>query len=256
MDFPIQPTVGGVPINLHLIFETLAFFVGFRYFLYLRKRVEDSINSQNRVWILIGAAFGAFFFSRIVGNFEDPISLFSEPHPIWFYFANKTIVGGLLGGLLFVEITKKILGVERSSGDLFTYPLILAIVIGRIGCFTAGVAEPTYGLETSLPWGINLGDGIYRHPLPLYEICFLLFLWFGLVRLEKKYKLREGVRFEFFMIAYLVYRFSVGFLKPGFRFDFGLTTIQIVCFLGLLYYSRTLIALLISRSTLFERHHP
>ena len=255
MDFPIQLKVGGAVLSLHLLFETLAFVVGFRYFLYLRKRVNDPIETGDRIWILIGAAFGAFFFSRLIGNLEDPVALFSQSHPFWYYFGNKTIVGALLGGLLCVEITKKIIGEKNSSGDLFTYPLILGIIIGRLGCFTSGVTEPTYGIATSLPWGMDLGDGILRHPLPLYEILFLLILWFGLVRLEKAYTLREGLRFELFMIGYLLYRFLIGFLKPGFRFDFGLTTIQIVSFLGLLYYSRTIVALLISRSTLFADRH-
>ncbi len=255
MTFPINLNIGPASLSFHLVFETLAFVIGFRYFLYLRRRADDPIDSQNRIWILIGAAFGAFLFSRLVGNLEDPVALFSQSRPLWFYFANKTIVGALLGGLLGVEITKKIIGVERSSGDLFTYPLILAIMIGRVGCFTAGLTEATYGVPSMLPWAIDLGDGIPRHPLPLYEILFLALLWFSLVQLEKRFRLREGLRFEFFMIAYLGYRLLIGFLKPGFRFDFGLTTIQIVCLLGLMYYGRTLIALFISRSSLLTPRH-
>ena len=255
MTFPIELNIGGIPINLHLIFETLAFVVGFRYFLYLRKQIDDPIDTSNRIWILIGAAFGALLFSRLVGNFEDPVYLFSQSHPLWFYFANKTIVGALLGGLLCVEITKKIIGENHSSGDLFTYPLILGIMIGRIGCFTAGVAEPTFGVASTLPWALNLGDGLLRHPLALYEILFLGLLWFGLVRLEKLYQLKKGLRFAFFMMSYLMFRLLVDFLKPGFHFDFGLTTIQIVCLLGLLYYGRIIIALIISHSTLLQKRH-
>ena len=58
--------------------------------------------------------------------------------------SGATIVGALLGGLLVVEITKKIIHEKSSSGDLFTYPLILAMMIGRIGCFTSGLTEETY----------------------------------------------------------------------------------------------------------------
>ena len=69
---------------------------------------------------------------------------------------------------------------------LFTYPLILAIIIGRIGCFSMGVFEETYGLPTTLPWGMNLGDNIPRHPVCLYEIIFLIFLMvYSLHQLKK-----------------------------------------------------------------------
>ena len=36
--------------------------------------------------------------------------------------------------------------------------------------------DNTYGTPTSLPWAINFGDGIPRHPTQLYEVAFLLLL--------------------------------------------------------------------------------
>jgi phosphatidylglycerol---prolipoprotein diacylglyceryl transferase len=240
MSFPINLNLGPVSLNLHLIFETLSFFIGFRYFLYLRRNHEDLINSSDRVWILIGAALGAFLFSRLVGGLENPVEFFSFKHSMIYYYGNKTILGGLLGGLLCTEITKKILKVKYSSGDLYVYPLVLAIIIGRIGCFTAGVNEQTYGIKTSLPWGMDLGDGFLRHPVALYEILFLILLWIGLQNLEKKYVLANGIRFQFFMIAYLLFRLVIDFIKPGFRYSVGLTTIQIFSILGLVYYSNTI----------------
>ena len=44
---------------LHAVLETLGIFVGFRYFLYLRKKNGDVIEEPNRIWIVIGALFGA-----------------------------------------------------------------------------------------------------------------------------------------------------------------------------------------------------
>ena len=34
----------------------------------------------------------------------------------------------------------------------------------------AGLHDDTYGLPTALPWGIDLGDGVPRHPAPLNDI--------------------------------------------------------------------------------------
>ncbi len=244
MHFPVEITIGSFSLSAHLLFETLAFVVGFRYFLYLRKRAGDTIDEPNRIWIIIGATFGAFFFSRLVGSLEDPRRFFDASSTLTYYYGQKTIAGGLLGGLLVVELTKKVIGVKTSSGDLFTYPIILAMIIGRIGCFMAGISEQTYGIETSAPWAMDLGDGLLRHPVALYEIAFLITLWIVLYRVERSITLDNGVRFKLFMIAYFAFRFIIDFIKPGYRLYFGLTVIQITSLLALLYYARTIFNLL------------
>ncbi len=71
---------------------------------------------------------------------------------------------------------KRYIGLRTSTGDLYSIPLALGIAIGRIGCFLTGLSDNTYGIPTSLPWAINFGDGIPRHPTQLYEILFLLCL--------------------------------------------------------------------------------
>jgi phosphatidylglycerol---prolipoprotein diacylglyceryl transferase len=236
MHFPVEISFGNNKIPLHAITEIAAFFIGYRYFSYLRKKQGDVIQSENRLWILIGAIFGALLGSRLVGALENPQALFSAKN-IWLYiYSNKTVLGGFLGGLLGVELIKKIIGEKHSSGDLFTYPIILALIIGRIGCFSMGVYEETYGTVTTFFTGMNLGDGLMRHPVSLYEIVFLFLLWIVLVQTEKKYTLAEGARFKIFMIAYCVYRFSQEFLKPSYPVMVGLSTIQITAIIGLLYY--------------------
>jgi len=252
MTFPMDLTLGRFSISLHLVFETLGFAIGFRYFLFLRKKQKDRINDTNRVWIIIGATFGAFFFSRLIGAFENPLALIHSNHTLLYLYANKTIVGGLLGGLFGVELTKKIIHEKTSSGDLFTYPLILAMMIGRVGCFTSGLTEETYGLPTASPLGLDLGDGIRRHPVTLYEIAFLALLWLALRAIEKRVPLKNGFRFQFFMIAYLGFRFLLDFIKPHYSYSIGLGTIQLCCLIGLLYYSRTVSKILINFSTITE----
>ncbi len=219
----------------------LALFIGFRYYLHLKKKQGDKINASNRLWIVIGATLGAFTGSRLVGGFENPPAFIHSEHPLIYFYLNKTIVGGLVGGLAGVEIIKKIIKEKLASGDLFTYPIILALVIGRIGCFSMGIYEETYGLPTSLPWGINLGDNILRHPVCLYEIIFLVIDWMLLSLLCKMYVLQNGAQFKIFMISYLCFRFLLDFLKPHFTFSFGLSTIQLICIGGLIYYFHYLI---------------
>jgi len=153
-----------------------------------------------------------------------------------FLMAGKTLVGGLLGGIIAVEWTKRQIGVARSTGDLFAIPLCVGIAIGRVGCFLTGLADNTYGSATQLPWGIDFGDGIRRHPTQLYEIVFVIALAFFLERVFRRPH-REGDVFKLFMVGYLSWRLATGFLSPDPAFG-PLTVIQWTCVAGLLYYGR------------------
>jgi prolipoprotein diacylglyceryltransferase len=236
LNFPFTIQFGSTAIHLHAILETVAFFIGFRYFIYLRKQQGDNYSSSKRIYIIIAAVFGALIGSRLIGSLERPYELFRTDNLFWYIYNNKTVLGGFLGGLLGVELTKKIINEKKASGDLFVYPIILALIIGRIGCFSMGVYEETYGIATTLPWGMKLGDNIIRHPVSLYEIVFLLLLWVLLSKAQKRFSFQEGALFKLFMIAYLLFRFFLDFIKPHYPVAFGLSTIQLTSLLGILYY--------------------
>ncbi len=241
MHFPVAIHFGQNSIPLHAVMEAAGFFIGFRYYLFLRKKHGDIIVSANRTWILIAAIFGALIGSRLIGSLERPYELFTTKN-IWQYiYNNKTVLGGFLGGLLAVELVKKILKEKHSSGDLFTYPMMLALIIGRIGCFCMGVHEETYGIPTTAFTGMNLGDGLMRHPVCLYEILFLMMLWNCIVQLEKNFAFAEGARFKIFMIGYITFRLLLDFIKPSYEVIFGLSTIQLTAIVGMLYYYRYII---------------
>ena len=211
MHYPVEINLFRHVVPLHFIMETIAFIVGFRYFLFLRKKQGDQIDSLNRTWIIVGAIFGAIAGSRIIGSLERPYELLLTKN-IWLYvYSNKTVLGGFLGGLFGVELIKKIVKEKNNSGDLFTYPMVLALIIGRIGCFSMGVYEETYGIPTKFFTGINLGDGILRHPVSLYEILFLILLWIILIQVDKRVKLSTGARFKLFMISYILSLLSGSF---------------------------------------------
>jgi len=241
LKFPIYIEVGSTKILVHAVFELLAFFIGFRYFLWLRKRQGDPIKAPNRTWIVIGAILGALIGSRLIGGLEDPTQISRADNLLFYFYQNKTVLGGFLGGLAGVEIVKKRIGEKQASGDLFVYPIILALIIGRIGCFSMGVYEETYGNVTALPWGMNLGDRSLRHPVSLYEIIFLFGLWIFFYAIQKKVLLQQGALFKLFMIAYLGFRFLLDFIKPHYTFDVGLSTIQLACIAGLIYYLQYII---------------
>lgn len=240
LSIPFEPTLFGVTLNVHLILEYLAFFIAFRYYLYLRKNQTDSITTANRLSIILGAAIGAFVGSRLMGYLENPLIRFSLENLILLLNA-KTITGGLFGGLLGVELAKYIIGERQSSGDLFTLPIIVGIFIGRLGCFLSGTKEFTYGKPTSFFTGMNLGDGVLRHPLALYEMVFLVILYFALRRINAHSPQPSGTLFQFFMLAYFGFRFFIEFLKPNVFFFLGLSSIQWLCLVCFGYYYKTII---------------
>jgi phosphatidylglycerol:prolipoprotein diacylglycerol transferase len=241
MHFPAAVQIGSEKILLHTILESAGYFIGFRFFLFLRKKQGDTIGTNERIWIIIASIFGSLIGSRLVGGLEDITGLKAAFNKTFYFYQNKTVLGGLLGGLVAVELVKKLIKEKHSSGDLITYPFILGLIIGRIGCFSMGVYEETYGVRSSLPWAMDLGDGVTRHPVCLYEILFLGFLWIAIASVEKKYTLADGARFKIFMIGYLFFRFMLDFIKPHYTFNIGLSTIQIAALLGLLYYSDEII---------------
>ena len=205
---------------IHSLFEILGYVAGVCVFIAVRRRRGDGVQDQTRAAVFAAAAAGALIGSRLLVGFEG-----------------KTIVGGLAGGLIGVELAKKVLGVKRSTGDLFVLPLITAMSIGRIGCFLTGPIDHTEGNPTTLPWGIAMGDPVKRHPVALYEIAFLLLLipvteW---VRRRSKH---SGDAFATFLASYFAFRLLVDFLKPDPPPVFlHLTTIQWACVAGLIYYA-------------------
>lgn len=228
------------PIALHTLLEAVAYFIGFRCFLYERRRIAPPAltDDDTSLWIGVAAIASAAIGAKLAYWIEDPLNAFAD-FPQWLrLLEGKSIVGALLGGLVGVEAIKRAIGVTGSSGDAFAHPLILGIAIGRVGCFLAGLADHTYGNVTTLPWGVDFGDGVSRHPTQLYEIVFLGLLVIGLHAGRRQLSM-PGSRFRVFMISYLAFRLVIDAIKPMPYAYFGmLSGIQLLCLAGLCYYWR------------------
>ena len=185
--------------------------------------------------MIVAAAVGGAFGSRLLAALLQPTALVDHWTEPLVAFSGKTIVGGLIGGTLAVEWTKRRIGVTTRTGDLFAVPLALGIAIGRIGCFLSGLDDGTFGIPTALWSGIDFGDGIARHPTQLYEIGFLVALAAALA-LPRARSTTNGDRFRLFMVGYLAFRLLVDAIKPDPRLALGLSSIQWGCAAMLLYY--------------------
>jgi prolipoprotein diacylglyceryltransferase len=228
-------------MTLHYLFETLAFIVGVRLYYYQKKKIIDPISDINRLWILLGAMVGALVGSRLIAILETPENL--NQVTLMTLYQSKTVAGGFLGGLLGVEVTKKINKITIASGDVYVIPIIIALFIGRIGCFLAGVAEPTFGIETTFFTGMNLGDGKLRHPVALYEMAYMVVLFLFFMKV-KKVKLQNGDRFKIFMVLYFLYRFFVEFIKPYNSLFLYLSSIQWSSLFIFVYYYKFILRIM------------
>ena len=236
MIFPINFHFGSLVIPSHPVFEILAYVVAYKYFTYLKtKKQKDPLSPDAQWWLIIGLSIGGFIGSRITAALEDP-TMFFHSYTWLYYIGGQTIAGGIAGGILGIEITKKILKIKRKTGDLFVYPLILGIMIGRIGCLLTGVTDGTVGLPCNLPWCFNQGDGIPRHPTSLYEILFLGIMWIIIKQIEKRGKLKEGDLFSILALNYALFRFFEEFIKPRDPLWIGLSSIQLLAGIVVIYY--------------------
>jgi prolipoprotein diacylglyceryltransferase len=222
----------------HPVFETLAYAAGYALFRRRRASHGDVVAEPQRWTVFAGAAVGGLAGSRILGLAEQWPTVFAAWHAghllqLLISPGGKTIVGGLLGAWMGVELVKKVSGIRLRTGDLFALPLCVGIAIGRIGCFIAGLDDDTFGKPTSLPWAVDLGDGIGRHPVQLYEILVLALIAFAVTR---RSVLPEGARFRIFLASYLGWRFAIDFLKPQ-PLVAGLNLIQWSCLAGLIVLS-------------------
>jgi len=149
---------------------------------------------------------------------------------------SHSIIGALVGAIAAVEIYKLARGIKGSTGGVFVAAFAVGAMIGRWGCLFAGLPDFTYGVPTGLPWGVDLGDHVSRHPVQIYEsLCMggFLVVWLLGLNARAPWALRRG--FYVLCIWYGVQRFAWEFLKPYPPIFGPLNVFQILC-AGLIVY--------------------
>lgn len=199
----------------------MAVAIGAAYLLSRRRQKTLPLTSGQRLGIALGAFCGAMIAAKLPFALADWQGLMTGT--AWLD-NGKTIVFGLAGGYFGVEVAKWALDVRVKTGDSFAVPVAVGIGIGRLACFMGGCC---YGLHTSLPWGVDFGDGP-RHPTQLYETAFHLSAAACLVVVERR-NLFGGQRIKLYIMAYLVYRFVTEFIRPEPRLWLALTGYQWAC---------------------------
>ena len=196
---------------LHILFDLLAWgSAGLLAHLLYRWRLKETAarivgvtGPAYAASLALGAIGGAWAF----GSWNT--AMMAVPHP------SHSVAGALAGGIIGVELYKLARGIHASTGLIWVGPLALGIAVGRWGCLLAGLPDETWGIPTGLPWGVDLGDGVPRHPVQIYEsLAMLVFLGLYLPALARRAEWTESRAFYLFVLWYALQRFAWEFLKP------------------------------------------
>ena len=212
--------LSGIPP--HLTFDILSAVVGVTLAATRKKRTPTPLPVS--VMALAGAVVGA----RALGLLVDPTETWALRFQLGGWMQQKTVIGGILGGWMAVELTKWRLGVTRSTADAFVVPLAVAMAVGRLGCFFSGVTDRTHGDVTDVAWAMDLGDGLPRHPLALYEIGVLVVI----TAMVQWAPLTAGQRWRVFVLGYMGWRFVSAPIAWPAPVLAGLTTLQLAAACG------------------------
>jgi prolipoprotein diacylglyceryltransferase len=182
----------------------------------------------------------------------------------------KTILGGLAGGMLALLIAQRFLRFEGAAFRALAPGVLMGFALGRVGCFLVGCC---FGQPTALPWGVRYGAGsrpfeaqsaaglldagamisLPVHPTQLYEAVLALLLAAGLWRWGGRLR-SAGAAALALAIGYGTIRFGVEFHRAGGADEilYGLKVVQWTLLLVVSFA----VALLMWRERRSERGDP
>lgn len=178
------------------------------------------LRGWQRAVLLFGAVVGGALAAKLPYVLGDPSGAIDGT--AWIS-DGRTITWGLVGGYFGVELAKLLASIRGKTGDGFAVPVAVSIAFGRVGCFYAGCC---YGAPTELPWGVDFGDGVLRHPNQLYEVAFHLTMAGALVWIGRRGWLRFQ-RIKVYIIAYMLFRVVSESWRPEPVVALGMTFYQL-----------------------------
>lgn len=155
---------------------------------------------------LVGAFLGAKLIYLAAEGWRDwPMS------DRWLRLATgKTILGGLLGGYLGVELVKFLVGFRGITGDWFALITPVGLILGRVGCWLHGCCLG----KVCRPGWFTVADahGVARWPAVPLEILFNAIM-LGLFCVLRRRQQLAGQHFHLYLIAYGIFRFIHEFVR-------------------------------------------
>ena len=217
---------------IHIIFDLLAAASALTVtFMVYRWRLVAAGERIERAGI--GYAFALVAGAALGGFGAGTLNLWLSGVP----GIGRSIVGALAGAIVAIEMFKRWRGIAGSTGLIFVPAFATSVIVGRWGCFLAGLEDQTHGTPTTLPWGHDFGDGVSRHPVQLYESFSLAaFLLTALLLIGQRNRFFAANGFYLLVLTYGTQRFAWEFLKPYGTFIGPFNLFHFIC-AGLVIYS-------------------
>lgn len=107
---------------------------------------------------------------------------------LYFGFGGFRLLGAVIFAILAIIIMalvfKKLYNFPiQDTLGISLESIFVEFTLAKFACFLEGCC---YGIETTLPWGMDFGDGILRHPTQMYETLALLMIFFVLIIVRNK----------------------------------------------------------------------
>jgi len=193
---------------------------------------REGLRSDHAIFLLTAGLLGGAVGAKLPILLLHGRELAASGSPTA-WLPGRTVIGGLAGAVAAVLLVRRRLGILQPMGNHFAPAAALGIAIGRLGCLLRGCC---YGRACSLPWAVDLGDHVRRHPAQLYEALFAAAL-FGTLTLRARRCPAPGALFRAFMLSYCGFRFLVEFLREGSPWAGGLTMAQWACLAAIAIYA-------------------
>jgi len=137
---------------------------------------------------------------------------------LWLRWATgKSVLGGYAG----VELTKRLVGHRKSTGDAFVLIMPLSLLLGRVGCLMHGCCQGRVG-TSGLRW-----------PAPQVEAGFQVIMFITALVMNRVGLLRDRL-FFLYLLSYGLFRFAHEFMRDtpkvwlGFSGYQGISLVMVV----------------------------
>ncbi|MCF7900152.1 prolipoprotein diacylglyceryl transferase [Candidatus Babeliales bacterium] len=204
---------GVFSIHIYGLLITIGIVMGL-FFALKDRELSKLYNPTALIDITSLTIFFALLGARILWAAELWDSLPSFQYLFYFWEPGYSILGAIIGGLLFLSFYLKnntLIFLDRAA---IYIPLMQ--VFGRMGCFFTGCC---YGIQTDVSWAViythpNHLAPLYCsvHPTQLYSATLLLFLFLFLYFYKDFFK-KKGQLISLFLLGSSIERFLVDFLR-------------------------------------------
>ena len=197
------------------LFNALGYAVGGFVYWTEAKRLKLATSGISRI-VMVGAIAGVLL-ARLVERLAEGGNVLGVLDPLG---GGRTILGGVIGGWVAVEIAKRRMGIRASTGPMWAVALPAGEFFGRIGCWFNGCC---FGKVCALPWAVHQHDAL-RHPTQFY-LAGSAAIIFAIT-----WMLRDRTRiFPLYLVLWSASRFIIEFFREPVGHANGINAAQIAC---------------------------